>query len=73
MAGRDGAQHSEEEDSQIADRANALLRQRDGGEGSEDRHEERGPASADNPGDHILGVARRRGGSDGRSFGSASC
>ena len=44
-----------EEDSQIADRAHALLRQRDGGEGKE-RHEERGPAKADDAGDHILGV-----------------
>ena len=43
------------EDSQIADRANALLRQRDGGEGSEERQEERGPASAGDAGDHDPG------------------
>ena len=54
------------EDSQIADRAHALLRQRDGGEGSEERHEERGPASADNAGDHIPGAARRK---EGRFVG----
>ena len=45
------------EDSQIADRAHALLRQRDGGEGSEEWHEERGPA--DGAGNHRLGVAGR--------------
>ena len=45
--------------SQIGDRAHLLLRQRDGGEGSEERHEERGLASADDKGDHILEVWRR--------------